>query len=185
MHPWHDCYLDEQSVERSFPVVIEVPTGSKNKYELDKETGLLRLDRVLFSAVHYPANYGFVPRTFCDDGDPLDALVLGQEAVHPLTIVEARAVGVMRMRDEKGLDDKIVAVSVHDPAFADYTDKDQLPGHVLREIRRFFEDYKTLEHKQVVVEDMLGPADALRILRQSLDLYRQLRRGELKRAGAS
>jgi inorganic pyrophosphatase len=180
MHPWHDCYLDEQSVERSFPVVIEVPTGSKNKYELDKETGLLRLDRVLFSAVHYPANYGFVPRTFCDDGDPLDALVLGQEAVHPLTIVEARAVGVMRMRDEKGLDDKIVAVSVRDPAFADYTDKDQLPNHVLREIRRFFEDYKALEHKQVVVEDMLGPVDALRILRESLNLYRQLRRGELK-----
>jgi inorganic pyrophosphatase len=183
MHPWHDCYLDEQSVERSFPVVIEVPTGSKNKYELDKETGLLRLDRVLFSAVHYPANYGFVPRTFCDDGDPLDALVLGQEPVHPLTIVDARAVGVMRMRDEKGLDDKIVAVSLRDPAFADYMDKDELPNHLLREIRRFFEDYKALEHKQVVVEDMLGPADALRILRESLDLYRQLRRGELKRPG--
>ena len=185
MHPWHDCYLDEQSVERSFPVVIEVPTGSKNKYELDKETGLLRLDRVLFSAVHYPANYGFVPRTFCDDGDPLDALVLGQEPVHPLTIVDARAVGVMRMRDEKGIDDKIVAVSLRDPAFADYMDKDELPNHLLREIRRFFEDYKALEHKQVVVEDMLGPADALRILRESLDLYRQLRRGELKRPGAS
>ena len=185
MHPWHDCYLDEQSVERSFPVVIEVPTGSKNKYELDKETGLLRLDRVLFSAVHYPANYGFVPRTFCDDGDPLDALVLGQEPVHPLTIVDARAVGVMRMRDEKGLDDKIVAVSLRDPAFADYMDKDELPNHLLREIRRFFEDYKALEHKQVVVEDMLGPADALRILREALDLYRQLRRGELKRHSAS
>lgn len=185
MHPWHDCYLDEESVERSFPVIVEVPTGSKNKYELDKETGLLRLDRVLFSAVHYPANYGFIPRTFCDDGDPLDALVLGQEAVHPLTIVEARAIGVMRMRDEKGIDDKIVAVSVRDPAFADYTDKDQLPSHVLREIRRFFEDYKALEQKQVVVEDMLGPTDALRILRESLNLYRQLRRGELKQAPGS
>ena len=179
MHPWHDTYLDEESVERSFPVIIEVPTGSKNKYELDKETGLLRLDRVLFSAVHYPANYGFIPRTYCDDGDPLDALVLGQEAVHPLTIVEARAIGVMRMRDEKGLDDKIVAVSVRDPAYADYTDKDQLPNHVLREIRRFFEDYKALEHKQVVVEDMLGPVDALRTLRESIKMYQQLRRGEL------
>ena len=179
MHPWHDCYLDEQSVERSFPVVIEVPKGSKNKYELDKETGLLRLDRVLFSAVHYPANYGFIPRTFCDDGDPLDALVLGQEAVHPLTVVEARAIGLMRMRDEKGLDDKIVAVSVRDPAFADYTDKAQLPPHVLREIRRFFEDYKVLEQKQVVVEDLLGPDDALRIVREALALYRRLRRGEL------
>jgi inorganic pyrophosphatase len=179
VHPWHDTYLGEESVERSFPVIIEVPTGSKNKYELDKETGLLRLDRVLFSAVHYPANYGFIPRTYCDDGDPLDALVLGQEPVHPLTIVEARAVGVMRMRDEKGLDDKIVAVSVRDPAFADYTDKDQLPNHVLREIRRFFEDYKALEHKQVVVEDMLGPVDALRTLRESIKMYQQLRRGEL------
>jgi inorganic pyrophosphatase len=182
MHPWHDCDLDEQSVERSFPVIIEVPMGSKNKYELDKDTGLLRLDRVLFSAVHYPANYGFVPRTYCDDGDPLDALVLGQEAVHPLTIVEARAIGVMQMRDEKGVDDKIVAVSVRDPAFADYTDKDQLPPHVLREIRRFFQDYKVLEQKQVVVEDMLGPSDALRVLRASLTLYRELRRGELRGA---
>jgi inorganic pyrophosphatase len=180
MHPWHDCYLDERSVERAFPVVIEVPKGSKNKYELDKETGLLRLDRVLFSAVHYPANYGFIPRTFCDDGDPLDALVLGQEPVHPLTLIDARAIGVMRMRDEKGIDDKIVAVSIRDPAFTDYTDKEQLPPHVLREIRRFFQDYKTLEEKQVVVEDMLGPADALRIVHEALEMYRQLRRGDLK-----
>ena len=184
MHPWHDCYLDEQSVQRSFPVIIEVPKGSKNKYELDKETGLLRLDRVLFSAVHYPANYGFIPRTFCDDGDPLDALVLGQEPLHPLTIVEARAIGVMRMRDEKGIDDKIVAVSIHDPAFVDYTDHGQLPTHLLREMRRFFEDYKVLERKQVLVEDLLGKEDALRIIREALELYRRLRRGELKTAHA-
>ena len=129
MHPWHDSYIDDAIVSDAFPVVIEIPKGSKNKYELDKETGLLRLDRVLYSAVHYPADYGFIPRTFCDDGDPLDALVLSQEPVYPLTLVEARAIGVMRMRDEKGIDDKIVAVSVHDPAFADYTDKAQLPGH--------------------------------------------------------
>jgi inorganic pyrophosphatase len=182
MHPWHDCYLDEQSVQQSFPVIIEVPKGSKNKYELDKETGLLRLDRVLFSAVHYPANYGFIPRTFCDDGDPLDALVLGQEPLHPLTIVEARAIGVMRMRDEKGIDDKIVAVSIHDPAFAEYADHAQLPTHLLREMRRFFEDYKVLERKQVLVEDLLGKDDALRIIREALELYRRLRRGELKPA---
>jgi inorganic pyrophosphatase len=184
MHPWHDCYLDEQSVQSGFPVVIEVPKGSKNKYELDKETGLLRLDRVLFSAVHYPANYGFIPRTFCDDGDPLDALVLGQEPLHPLTVVDARAIGVMRMRDEKGIDDKIVAVSVRDPAFADYSDHHQLPVHLLREMRRFFEDYKVLERKQVLVEDLLGADDALRIIREALDLYRKLRRGELKTAHA-
>src|SRR5512145_2522428 len=140
MHPWHDSYVDDATVSNAFPVVIEIPKGSKNKYELDKETGLLKLDRVLYSAVHYPANYGFIPRTFCDDGDPLDALVIGQEAVVPLTIVEARAIGVMRMRDEKGIDDKIIGVSVQDPAFSDYTEKGQIPNHTLREIRRFFED---------------------------------------------
>ena len=180
MHPWHDTYLDDASVGVSFPVVIEIPKGSKNKYELDKETGLLRLDRVLHSAVYYPADYGFSPRTFCDDGDPLDALVLSQEPVYPLTIVEARAIGVMRMRDEKGIDDKIVAVSVRDPAFVDYHDKSELPAHLLREVRRFFQDYKALENKEVVVEDMLGPAEAITIIRDALELYRKLRRGELR-----
>ena len=181
MHPWHDAYVDDSVIETAFPVVIEIPKGSKNKYELDKETGLLRLDRVLYSAVHYPADYGFIPRTFCDDGDPLDVLVLGQEPVYPLTLVDARAIGVMRMRDEKGIDDKIVAVSVQDPTFSDYTNKDQLPNHVLLQVRRFFEDYKALEHKQVIVEDMLGPADALNIIREALELYRKLRRRELGR----
>ena len=180
MHPWHDTYVDETQIATAFPAIIEIPKGSTNKYELDKETGLLRLDRVLYSAVYYPADYGFIPRTYCDDGDPLDALVLGQEPVYPLTIVQARAVGVMRMRDDKGVDDKIVAVSVRDPSFEGYTDKSQLPGHVLRQVQRFFQDYKVLEHKEVVIEDMLGPDDALRIIRESLELYRQLRRGELK-----
>ena len=180
MHPWHDTYVDDSVIATGFPVIVEIPKGSTNKYELDKETGLLRLDRVLYSAVYYPADYGFIPRTYCDDGDPLDALVLGQEPVYPLTIVQARAVGVMRMRDDKGVDDKIVAVSVRDPSFEGYTDKSQLPGHVLRQVQRFFQDYKVLEHKQVVIEDLLGPEDALRIIRESLELYRQLRRGELK-----
>ena len=182
MHAWHDVYVDDHLVGKAFPVVIEVPMGSKNKYELDKETGLLRLDRVLFSAVHYPADYGFIPRTFCDDGDPLDALVLSQEPVYPLTLVEARAIGVMRMRDEKGIDDKIVAVSISDPSFADYTDKDQLPNHVLLQVRRFFEDYKVLEHKQVVVEDMLGPTEALGIITEALEFYRKLRRREIHKS---
>jgi len=178
MHPWHDPYIDESVLETAFPVVIEIPKGSKNKYELDKETGLLRLDRVLHSAVYYPADYGFIPRTYCGDGDPLDALVLSQEAVYPLTMVEARAIGVMRMRDEKGVDDKIVAVSVSDPAVSDYRDHTQLPPHVMRELRRFFEDYKALEQKKVVVEDLLGPADAVQIIREGLDGYRKLRRGK-------
>jgi inorganic pyrophosphatase len=180
MHPWHDCYVDTTQVKTSFPAIIEIPKGSTNKYELDKETGLLRLDRVLYSAVYYPADYRFIPRTFCDDGDPLDVLVLAQEPVYPLTLVEARAIGVMRMRDDKGIDDKIVAISVHDPSFADYTHKDQLPAHVLRQVRRFFEDYKVLEHKMVVIEDMLGPEEALAIILEAMELYQKLRRGELK-----
>ncbi len=179
MHPWHDSYVDDAQIATAFPAVIEIPKGSTNKYELDKETGLLRLDRVLHSAVYYPADYGFIPRTYCDDGDPLDALVLGQEPVYPLTIVQARAIGVMRMRDEKGIDDKIVAVSVFDPAFADYTDKGQLPAHVLRQLRRFFQDYKALEHKEVVVDELQGPTDAIGIIADGLELYRRLRRGEL------
>jgi inorganic pyrophosphatase len=182
MHPWHYSYIDDAQIATEFPAVIEIPKGSTNKYELDKETGLLRLDRVLYSAVYYPADYGFIPRTFCDDGDPLDVLVLGQEPVYPLTIVEARAIGVMRMRDDKGIDDKIIAISVRDPAFADYTDHSQLPAHVLRQVRRFFEDYKVLERKQVVVEDLLGPAQAHDIIREALEMYRKLRRGELSKS---
>ena len=179
MHPWHDSYVDDTLIAKAFPVVIEIPKGSTNKYELDKETGLLKLDRVLYSAVYYPADYGFIPRTYCDDGDPLDVLVLGQEPVYPLTLVAARAIGVMRMRDEKGVDDKIVAVSVKDPSYADYTDKSQLPPHLLRQLRRFFEDYKVLEDKKVLVEELLGPTEAVAIISEALELYRRLRRGDL------
>ena len=173
MHPWHDIYVDDHLIAHEFPVVIEVPMGSRNKYELDKETGLLRLDRVLYGAVYYPANYGFIPRTYCDDGDPLDALVLGQEPVHPLTIVEARAIGVMRMRDEKGLDDKILAVSTMDPAVNGYSDHTQLPGYLTKEIKRFFQDYKALENKRVLVEAPQGRSEALQVLRDGMRLYDQ------------
>ncbi|MFW5920318.1 MAG: inorganic diphosphatase [Polyangiales bacterium] len=179
MHPWHDIYVDESLVEQAFPAVIEVPKGSKNKYEIDKEKGFLRLDRVLYSAVHYPANYGFVPRTYCDDGDALDVLVLAQEPVYPMTVLRSRAIGVMRMRDEKGLDDKIIAVCVNDPAFSDYRDNSDLPAHTMREIKRFFEDYKVLEEKEVEVEEPLGHEEAEKVLRESLELYKKLRRGEI------
>ena len=183
MNPWHDVYVDEHLVANEFPVVIEVPQGSKNKYELDKSSGLLRLDRVLYSAVHYPANYGFIPRTYCDDGDPLDVLVLGQEPVVPLAIVEARAIAVIRMRDEKGIDDKIIAVSTEDPSVNEYTSYTELPKHVLREMGRFFQDYKALENKEVIVDDPLGPNDALSTIMEALELYRRLRRGDLGKGG--
>jgi inorganic pyrophosphatase len=172
MHSWHDYPIDEMRIADTFPVVVEVPMGSKNKYELDKASGLLRLDRVLYSAVVYPANYGFVPRTYCDDGDPLDVLVFGQEPVHPLTVVDVRAIGVMQMRDEKGVDDKLLAVAIGDPAFADYRDFRELPRHVIREMRRFFQDYKVLEGKDVAVDEPLGPAEALGILRDAIAAYR-------------
>ena len=173
MHPWHDYPVDEARLADSLPAIIEVPMGSKNKYELDKASGLLRLDRVLHSAVYYPANYGFVPRTYCEDGDPLDVLVFGQEPVVPLTVVEVRPIGVMQMRDDKGEDDKLLAVSVGDPAFSEYHDFRELPKHVVREMVRFFQDYKVLEGKEVVVDEPLGPADAQRVLRDALELYRR------------
>ncbi|MEM9067768.1 MAG: inorganic diphosphatase [Myxococcota bacterium] len=182
MHPWHDVYIDEKLIAEACPVVIEVPKGSKNKYELDKETGLLKLDRVLYSAVHYPADYGFVPRSYCDDGDPLDALVLSQEPMVPLCLVEARPVAVMRMRDDKGIDDKIICVNARDPYFEDVRDITDLSRHTLREMKRFFQDYKVLENKEVVVDDFLGLDDTLDVLRDALSLYRKLRRGELNRS---
>lgn len=176
MNPWTDIPLPE-SPDDAFPALIEIPRGSKTKYELDKDLGILRVDRVLYSAVHYPANYGFIPRTFCDDGDPLDVLVLGQEPVVPLCVMTARAIGCMRMRDEKGIDDKVIAVHVNDPAVAHYTDISQLPPHQLAELRRFFEDYKLLENKEVVVENFVGPGAALDIYRQARADFLALKKG--------
>jgi inorganic pyrophosphatase len=170
-HPWHDIPCDEP-VDESFPAFIEIPKGSKVKYELDKPTGLLKVDRILFSAVHYPANYGFIPRTYCDDGDPLDVLVLCQEPVAPYCMMRARAIGVMQMRDEKGGDDKIIAVHLDDPAYSHYSHIREVPQHLLAELKRFFEDYKTLERKSVEVDELLGPYEAAKILRASLEMYR-------------
>jgi len=171
-HPWHDVPLP-RFVEELIPAVIEIPTGSKVKYELDKRSGLLLVDRVLFSAVHYPANYGFVPRTYCDDGDPLDILVLCQEPIQPLAIMQAKVIGVMMMRDDKGEDDKLIAVHADDPNYADYSDVSELPPHRLRELQRFFQDYKALEHKKVLVSAPQGRSEALQVLRDAMKLYQQ------------
>ena len=172
MHAWHDVELGED-ITQHFRVVIEIAKGSKVKYELDKATGLLRLDRVLYSSVHYPANYGFLPQTYCLDNDPLDVLVLGQEPVVPLCILRAKAIGVLTMVDDKGPDDKIIAIHADDPEYAHYRDISELPPHRLLELERFFLDYKVLEHKAVSVGDMRGPAEAERTIRDAVDLYRR------------
>jgi inorganic pyrophosphatase len=172
-HPWHDLPNNPDTADEYFNVVIEIPRGSKVKYELDKPTGLLKVDRVLYSSVIYPANYGFIPRSFCGDGDPLDVLVLGHEPVQPLAIMKARAIGLMRMLDEGEADDKVIAVHVHDPSFNEYTDMSQLPKHVFHEIERFFQDYKALEHKKIEIERFLGAAEALEAIREAFALYRR------------
>ena len=172
MNPWHDVSLGND-VPHSFPAVIEVPKGSKNKYELDKPTGLIRVDRVLFSSVQYPANYGFIPRTYCEDNDPLDVLVLGQEPVHPLSILIAKPIGLMKMSDQGETDDKIIAVHANDPEYSHYNSISELPPHRLAELKRFFEDYKALEHKKVVVEEFLGPDQAILSITAAIELYKK------------
>jgi inorganic pyrophosphatase len=171
-NPWHEISYGNDAPEM-VTAIIEIPKGSKNKYELDKDSGLLKVDRVLFSSVHYPANYGFIPQTYCDDLDPLDILVLGQEAVYPLTLMRAKTIGVMQMIDMDEEDDKIIAVHADDPEYADYEDVHQLPKHKMRELQRFFEDYKLLEHKAVRVERFLGREPACEIIRQAIGLYRK------------
>lgn len=172
VHPWHDVPVDPNSIATALPVIIEVPAGSKNKYELDKETGLLRLDRVLFSAVRYPANYGFIPRSYAEDGDPLDALVLGQEPIAPLTLVFVRPIGLLRMVDSGKPDLKVLSVSRDDPEFAHVRALDDVSPHRIAEITRFFIDYKVLEEKEVVVTDPFqGREEALAAIRRALEAY--------------
>jgi len=170
MHPWHDVELGDGAPE-TVSAVIEIPKGSKTKYELDKESGLIRVDRILYSSVIYPANYGFIPRTYCSDHDPLDILVLGQESVVPLAIMRAKPIGVMKMLDQGTEDDKIIAVHLDDPEYCIYDSIKQLPPHRMSEVQRFFEDYKKLEKKSVKVEGFLDREDALNTVRDSIKSY--------------
>lgn len=169
-NPWHDVSYGANAPE-FVQSIIEIPKGSRGKYELDKDSGLLRLDRVLFSAVHYPAAYGFIPRTYCDDKDPLDILVLCSIDVPPMCLIEAKVIGVMQMIDQEEEDDKIIAVAANDMSVNHMNDLEDLPPHSLLEIRGFFEDYKKLERKQVVVEQFLGRDAAIDIVRRAIALY--------------
>lgn len=171
-NPWHNVEIGGESPE-IVQAVIEIEQGTKGKYELDKTSGLLRLDRVLFSTVHYPANYGFIPRTLGDDHDPLDILVLSQISIHPLCIVRARVLGVMRMLDNNEGDDKIIAVAADDISMAHYKNITELPDYFQLELKQFFEDYKKLEKKAVAVEEFQDEKVAFAIINRAIEGYKK------------
>ena len=177
IHPWHDVTPGED-IPQEFNTIIEIPFGSSVKYELDKTSGLIKLDRVLYSAVYYPANYGFVPQTLAEDDDPLDVLVLCQETVVPLTLIHARTIGLMTMIDAGKKDHKIIAVATEDPEFNSYREASEMPGHRLTMLRRFFQDYKQLEGKAVEVDEIQPAKEAFPIIEDALARYsRQRRKG--------
>jgi inorganic pyrophosphatase len=171
-HPWHDVPIGDD-VPDEFKVVIEVSKGSKVKYELDKDTGLLEVDRILYSSVVYPENYGFIPQTLADDDDPLDVIVLMQEPVQPMSLLEVRPIGIMPMVDEGENDENIICVHVEDPQYEKFTNVDQLPEHRLREIQQFFMEYKNLENKEVEVGDIQGPDEAKKYVQHSIEQYKK------------
>jgi inorganic pyrophosphatase len=170
MNPWHD-FRDDRITPEKFIAVIEIPKGSKNKYELDKESGLLRLDRILYTSTHYPANYGFIPRTLSEDGDPLDVLVLCQEKLEPLSIIECYPIGMITMIDEDEADEKIVAIPVNDPFLNNYKDISELPQHQFQEIKHFFEVYKYLENKETRVDNIVGRSESVYTIEKCIVEY--------------
>jgi inorganic pyrophosphatase len=169
MNPWHD--VDLEMDKNSLNCVIEIPAGSKIKYEIDKKSGLLKVDRILYSSVHYPCNYGFFPKTFCDDGDPLDVLVIGQMPVVPLSIMRVRPVGVFRMIDQGKGDDKVLSVHVDDPEYNHIHTLKELAPHKVMEIRRFFESYKELEKKSVEIKSLDDEVAALKVIKEAIEFY--------------
>ena len=166
MNIWHDM-SDKRITPEKFSAVIEIEKGGKNKYEMDKETGLLRLDRVLYTATHYPANYGLIPRTYADDGDPLDVLLLCAQTLDPLTLVKAYPIGVITMIDNGRNDEKIIAIPFSDPNYNGYKDISELPNHVFEEMKHFFTVYKNLENKQTAVNEVMGREKAVEIIKEN------------------
>ncbi|MGK7345968.1 MAG: inorganic diphosphatase [Candidatus Nitrospinota bacterium M3_3B_026] len=170
MHPWFDIEVGDKA-PGYVKAYIEIERNSRLKLELDKETGLLKVDRVLHGAVHYPHSYGFIPRTYCEDKDPIDIFVLCSETIPSGTIVEGRVIGMMRMLDQGELDDKVIAVADKDPAYTEIFNISQLPAYQRHELKKFFEEYKTLEKKEVTVKDFLNHDEAAKAVRQALDMY--------------
>ena len=167
---WHDISSDRIKPE-DFICVVEITKGSRKKYELDKETGLIILDRILYTATHYPANYGFIPRTYGDDNDPLDVLLLCSEVLEPLTLVRAYPIGVIKMIDNGRSDEKIIAIPFNDPTYNNYKDINQLPKHIFDEMRHFFEVYKNLENKTTAVDEVMNKDEAIKIISFALENY--------------
>lgn len=171
-HPWHGVPYGDNA-PRVVNAVIEIPQGSRAKYEIDKESGLLKLDRVIYSSFYYPCNYGFIPQTYGDDKDPLDILVITSLPVQPLCIMEAKVVGVMQMIDNGDGDDKIIAVAANDPGVNHYNNMEELPPHFFSELRHFFEEYKKLENKKVIVEEFGDKSTALKVIQDAVNSYNE------------
>ena len=170
LHPWHGTEYGDKAPD-VINAIIEIPKGSRAKYEIDKPTGLLKLDRMIYSSFHYPINYGFIPKTLGEDKDPLDILVLTSIAIHPLCIVESKVIGVMQMIDSGDADDKIIAVAKNDPSVNYINELNELPMHFFAELRNFFEEYKKLEKKTVVVDEFQGKEIAKNIINQAIERY--------------
>ena len=172
MNIWHDIAPERIKPEK-FTAVIEIPKGSKVKYELDKETGMLKLDRILYTSTHYPANYGFIPRTLAADGDPLDVLVLCTEYIDPLTIMDCYPIGMITMIDSGSKDEKIIAIPKGDPTYNMYRDITELPAHIFEEMKHFFKVYKELENKKTQVEEIMSSQEAIKVIKECIDSYNE------------
>jgi inorganic pyrophosphatase len=172
LHPWHGAHYGK-GAPAIVTGLIEIPQGSRAKYEIDKETGLLKLDRVIYSSFHYPINYGFIPQTFGQDGDPLDICILSSQSIQPLCLVEATVIGNMQMIDSGEADDKIIAVATKDPSVNYISDINELPRHFFNELRNYFEQYKVLENKQVEIREFQDKVTAYTVINEAIELYKQ------------